>query len=226
MSPAPTLLRTSERPVYDEVEPAPTALTDRGPREPPMHPELTDRNGLDDAQLVASMARGDRAALAALYDRYASTMLAVAVRMLGERRESEDLLHDVFLEAWRQSADFDPQRGSVRAWLMIRVRSRALDRRKSAGATRVRSLDSEPIEPATNASDDPSLGPDRARVSAALARLPDEQRTVLELGYFEGLSSSEIAERIGAPIGTVKSRVAAALGKLRAMLADQPGDAR
>lgn len=171
----------------------------------------------EDASLVAAMARGDRTALATLYDRYATLLLAVAARILGERREAEDLLHDVFLEVWRQSADYDGSRGSVRSWLLVRLRSRAIDRRKSVGATRVVATDPERLHDQQHEpTEDPLFGPDRLAVRRALAELPDEQRTVLELGYFEGLSSSEIAERISAPIGTVKSRVAAALAKLRA----------
>jgi RNA polymerase sigma-70 factor (ECF subfamily) len=175
----------------------------------------------DDAKLVAAAAIGDRNALAQLYDRFAPILLAVATRILRERREAEDLLHDVFLEVWRQAGDYDEKRGSVRAWLLVRLRSRALDRRKSAAATRFVSGDAERIldEREGGGGDDPSLAPDRTKVRKVIATLPDEQRTVLELGYFEGLSSSEIAARIDAPIGTVKSRVAAALARLRAGLA-------
>jgi RNA polymerase sigma-70 factor (ECF subfamily) len=164
------------------------------------------------------MADGDRGALASLYDRYGGVLLAVGVRMLADRREAEDLLHDVFLEAWRQAGDFDAGRGSVRTWLLVRMRSRALDRRKAAGYTRSVPLDDPSTTRDWASIDDPSGAPDRAAVLRALAELPAEQRQVLELGYFEGLSSSEIAQRIDAPIGTVKSRVAAALGKLRAGL--------
>lgn len=145
-------------------------------------------------------------------------MMAVGCRVLGDPRESEDLLHDVFLEVWRQAADYDEERGSARAWLLMRMRSRALDRRKAAGFARVVSLEERKIDEPSASGEDPALGPDRERLKRALAALPVEQRQVLELGYFEGLSSSEIAERIAAPIGTVKSRVAAALGKLRATM--------
>ena len=179
-----------------------------------------------DATLVAAIAKGDRDALARLYDRYSPILLAVATRILGERREAEDLLHDVFLEIWRQAADYDAARGSVRAWMLIRLRSRAIDRRKSAGVSRVVSLEDRIIEEREGPSDDPSFAPDRARLRSILATLPEDQRTVLELGYFEGLSSSEIATRIDAPIGTVKSRVAAALAKLRVGLGETAGGTR
>jgi RNA polymerase sigma-70 factor (ECF subfamily) len=175
-----------------------------------------------DEDLVMAISGGDRQALARLYDRYAPLLLGVGQRILANRREAEDLVHDVFLEAWRQAADYDPRRGSVRTWLLMRLRSRALDRRKSAAARLV--SNEVPIEEDREAvAEDPSLAPDRAGVRRALMQLPKEQRTVLELAYFEGLSSSEIAQRLDAPIGTVKSRVAAALAKLRADL--HPGGA-
>src|ERR1041385_4317494 len=90
----------------------------------------------EDAALVAAMAKGDRSALAALYERHAGVLLAIALKIVRERREAEDLLHDVLLEAWRAAKDFDPKRGRVRTWLAIRMRSRALDQQKSARVSR------------------------------------------------------------------------------------------
>ena len=170
----------------------------------------------DDVALVRAVAAGDRAALARLYDRYASILLALALRIIRDRREAEDLLHDVFLEVWRSAKDYDTARGRVRTWLIIRMRSRALDVTKSARVSR-RSGDPEVLERMV-ADGDVSGSPDRNRVRAALAELTAEQRQVLELAYFDGLSCSEIAERIGIPIGTVKSGLAAGLGKLRQTL--------
>jgi RNA polymerase sigma-70 factor (ECF subfamily) len=170
-----------------------------------------------DAALVAAIAGGDRKALAALYQRFAPSLMAVGLRVLGDRREAEDLLHDVFLEVWRQAAQFDPARGTVRTWLVMRMRSRSLDRRKSAGFSRMVSIEEQKDEVREPREDD-TLAPDRQALRRALAALPEEQRTVLELGYFEGLSSTEIAARLSLAVGTVKSRVAAALGKLRSGL--------
>jgi len=165
----------------------------------------------EDAALVAAMAAGDRGALAALYERHGSLLLGLALKIVRERREAEDLLHDVFLEAWRSAKDFDPKRGRVRTWLAIRMRSRALDLQKSARVSRNAGdagLEVVPDESAVQT-------PDHGRVRTALAGLGEDQRRVIELAYFEGLSCSEISERIKIPIGTVKSRLAAALGKLR-----------
>jgi RNA polymerase sigma-70 factor (ECF subfamily) len=169
-----------------------------------------------DVELVRSVADGDRDALGALYDRYAPSLMAVGARILGDRRELEDLVHDVFLEVWRQAADYDARRGSVRAWLLMRMRSRALDRRKAPSRARVVSLESPQVEEPRAL--EALFSPDHRTLRMALTELPDEQRLVLELGYFEGLSSSEIATRLEVPIGTVKSRVAAALGRLRRAL--------
>ena len=170
----------------------------------------------EDAALVAAMAGGDSAALAKLYERHAGVLLGLALRIVRERREAEDLLHDVFLEAWRSAKDFDPKRGRVRTWLAIRMRSRALDLQKSARVSRNAGDAGLEVVPDESA----RTSPDHARVRAALAELPDDQRHVLELAYFEGLTCSEIAERIGKPIGTVKSRLSAAMAKLRASIVE------
>jgi RNA polymerase sigma-70 factor, ECF subfamily len=174
----------------------------------------------DDAELVEQMARGHVAALSALYDRYAQPLLGLAQRIAGGRSEGEDIVHDVFLEAWRHAADYDCARGSVKGWLFLRTRSRALDFRKSAAVSRsVSASDGAWLGLLADPRDD-SEAPDRARIRRVLGGLSAEQREVLLLGYFEGLSSSEIAARVDAPIGTVKSRVAAALAALRSALAD------
>jgi RNA polymerase sigma-70 factor (ECF subfamily) len=178
----------------------------------------------DDVLLVRAIADGDRGALARLYDRYASILLALALRILRDRREAEDLLHDVFLEVWRSARDYDLTRGRVRTWLIIRMRSRALDVTKSARVSR-RSGDTDVLERMASEAEDVGGSPDRRRVRAALAELTAEQRQVLELAYFDGQSCSDIAERVGIPIGTVKSRLAAGLGKLRHVLgATRPGE--
>jgi RNA polymerase sigma-70 factor (ECF subfamily) len=168
----------------------------------------------DDAALVRAMAAGDRAALARLYARHCQILLGLALRIVRERREAEDLLHDVFLEAWRSAKDFDPNRGRVRTWLAIRMRSRALDLQKSARVSR--NAGDAGLEQLVDEGDRSS--PDHARVRGALDGLAADQRRVLELAYFEGLSCSEIAARLQIPIGTVKSRLAAAMQRMREYL--------
>lgn len=169
----------------------------------------------DDIAVVAAMARGKAEALGELYNRYAPIMLPLAERITGAAAAAEDVVHDVFLEAWRHAADYDASRGSVRAWLLLRTRSRSLDLRKSAAVARSVPIADDAWLGEIASVDDCLGGPDQAKMRRALGGLPREQREVLLLGYFEGLSSSEIAGRIGIPIGTVKSRVAAALSTLR-----------
>jgi len=169
----------------------------------------------NDVELIAAAARGDRHALAELYDLHGGAMLGLGVQVLRDRGEAEELLHDVFLEAWKRAGDYDPSRGSVRAWLMLRMRSRCLDRVKSAARSRTSPV-GENVERTAGATPaTASVAADAQRVHGALAELPEEQRRVLELGYFAGLSCSEMAERLEIPIGTVKSRLHAALAKLR-----------
>jgi RNA polymerase sigma-70 factor, ECF subfamily len=180
-----------------------------------------------DETLVSAIANGDTRALAALYDRHAPLMLGLARRIVLGKPEAEDIVHDVFVEAWRRAADYDPNRGSVKSWLLLRTRSRAIDFRKSAGVARtVPTGDGEWLSALADPRADDSEAPDRARLRQQLSALNAEQREVLWLGYFEGLSSSEIAARVGVPIGTVKSRVAAALTALRLTLTDAGGGTR
>ncbi len=177
----------------------------------------------DDARLMRALAKGDQAALSALYDRYSPLLLALGQRVLQNRREAEDLLHDVFLEAWRSAKDYDPTRGSVRAWLSMRMRSRALDRVRAQGRSKV-VLTHDGDGPERAATHEPEAsGRDHEKVRKALASLPEEQRQVLELGYFHGLTSAEIAAEAKIPIGTVKSRVARGLAQLRAQLVEEGG---
>jgi RNA polymerase sigma-70 factor, ECF subfamily len=176
----------------------------------------------EDEALVTAMAAGDRGALATLYERHAPLLLGLALKIVRERREAEDLLHDVFLEAWRSAKDFDPKRGRVRTWLAIRMRSRALDLQKSARVSR--NTGDGGLDLVVDESEVAS--PDHRRVRRALAELGQDQRRVLELAYFEGLSCTEIAERVAIPVGTVKSRLAAGLDRLRSGLIPERRAAR
>ncbi len=171
-----------------------------------------------DADLVALLASGRQDALAELYDRYSGLLLGVGMRIVPNRSDAEDLLHDVLVEAWRHAGQYDPTRGSVRAWLVTRMRSRCLDRQKSAAVSRSVPLEAAGADPVAPTAD-PLHGEEGQRLRRALDELPADQRMVLMLGYFEGLSCTEIADRIHVPVGTVKSRTAAALGKLRGTLA-------
>lgn len=169
---------------------------------------------MDDCQLVARMAAGDHTAISELYARYAGALLGLALRIVKHRQNAEDLLHDVFVEAWRAAPTFDPRRGRVWTWLAVRMRSRALDLMLSARVARDDGDAALAAVPAGGAP--PSL--EQLRVRDALAQLGSEHRRLLELAYVEGLSCSEIAARVAIPLGTVKSRLASGLGRLRAQL--------
>jgi RNA polymerase sigma-70 factor (ECF subfamily) len=181
---------------------------------------------IDDAALIAAVARGDKAALGALYDRHCRVLLALGCRILGDHAVAEDVLHDVFLEAWHQAAGFDPARGSARAWLVTRMRSRALDRR-AASRRQARLAADAGREGATDAAGgrEAAAALDGERVRDRVAGLAPELGTIVELAYFEGLSSSEIAARLAIPTGTVKSRMARALAALKHELVPGEGGA-
>jgi RNA polymerase sigma-70 factor (ECF subfamily) len=181
-----------------------------------------------DEGLLAAAATGDSIALASLYDRHAATMLGVALRILKTRQDAEDLVHDVFVEAWQRARDFDESRGSVRSWLLVRVRSRAVDRLRSLDAARRRGLLASVEE---HGEGEPAVAPiwdgtDRARAKSALDSLPEAQRVLVELAYFEGLTCSEMARHCAIPIGTVKSRLSAAMAKLRQGFAEPSASRR
>ena len=194
-----------------------TGLSNGHPRGVQAEPAASDLDAL------RRMADGDAQALGELYDRHAPRLLALGVRILRSQREAEDLLHDVFLLAFQHAGDYAPERGSVRGWLLLYMRSRCLDRARSHGFSRGEPLLDEPAHDALPCAEHRI---DAARVRGLLAQLPVTQRDVLQLGYFEGLSFSEIAEVLELPLGTVKSRVHAALGTLRSELGVSPTEAR
>jgi RNA polymerase sigma-70 factor (ECF subfamily) len=176
-----------------------------------------------DQHLVAGMVRGDRESIGALYDLHAPVMMAVAVKMLGAHREAQDLVHDVFLEAWLHAGDYDPAKGSLRSWLMLRLRSRALDRLGKAEVARTQSLE-ECVPPVAGSSLAPAFEEvDRIGLREVIDRLDAPVREVLERTYFRGLTALAIAEEMGMPEGTVRSRLARGLRELRAALEHPEG---
>ncbi|HEY3494120.1 MAG TPA: sigma-70 family RNA polymerase sigma factor, partial [Polyangiaceae bacterium] len=168
-----------------------------------------------DEELVARMSRADRAALATLYERHSPRLRAVALRILSDSNEVEDVVHDVFIEVWRRSADYSRERGSVSAWLGLRLRSRAIDRLR-ARRSRSETFDESFVHALADPSADAGRILEHGRLREALATMSEAERQVILLGYFAGLTSSEIGENVGLPVGTVKSRTRSALLKLRA----------
>ena len=176
-----------------------------------------------DVNLLHAIARRDEAALASLYDRYRLILFGLLVRILGSREEAEDILQEVFIQVWRRAADFDEQRGKPFTWLVTLARSRAIDRlRQLSARERLATANAQeaPAE-ASDAAADAYRSEQKEIVSGALAQLPQDQRQTLLLAYFEGLTQSEIAKRLGAPLGTVKTRMRAGMIKLRELLGDR-----
>lgn len=169
------------------------------------------------------VAAGDVAALRALYDEHAARAIAIAMRILRNVEEAEDVVQDTFLEVWRRSAQFDDARGTAVAWIVTIARSRAIDRLR-ATQTAGRALDgvvaNEDVMRTALPSPVDRMEERRegTRVATALAALPALQRETIELAYFEGLSQSEIAAKTGTPLGTVKMQVKLAINKLTGLL--------
>lgn len=180
----------------------------------------------DDAGLLRRMSRGDESALGELYDRWSPRVHALVFRLLRDRDDAEDVVEEVFWQAWRQAARYEPERGSAASWLLSIARTRALDGLRSRLRRRAVPLGDDSGETVAAAPPRATGGPvvevesaeRRTHVLAALAELPTEQREALELAYYEGLSQTEIADRTGQPLGTVKTRTRLALRKLRERL--------
>lgn len=173
------------------------------------------------ASAIARAAAGERAALREVYDRLGGRVLAIGRAILGDGAEAEDVVQETFVEVWRRAKEYDPARGAPEAWVIVIARTRALNRRRSrVGAGRT--ADAAALEP-----DAPVPGPEelvlaaagRSRLATALEKLPAEQRKVIELSYFEGLSQREIAEKLAQPLGTIKTRAKLGLEKLVVLVA-------
>lgn len=173
----------------------------------------------DEPQLICAMAEGDTDALAKLYDLYAALLLGLAQRILHSRTDAEDLVHDVFLQVWQQARTYDPARGSVRRWLIMRLRSRALDRLKSVGHARSVSLQTGGIDEARLPHiAEPTTELGGLAMQHAVLALPVADQQLLELAYFQGHSLPEVASTLAIPLGTVKSRLRRLLLKLRRVM--------
>ncbi len=175
-----------------------------------------------EAALLTRIARGDERALAALYDRLAPLAHGLALRIARDARLAEDAVQDGFLRAWRNAGRYDARRGGARAWVLRIVRNAAIDQLRSERAklrAESGSAGEVPEAPASARADEAAASAQRGvRLRHALAGLPEEQRRVIEIAYFEGLSHSEIAAREGIPLGTVKSRIHEGIGRLRRLV--------
>ena len=170
---------------------------------------------------MGRIAEGSSDAFRDLYSRYASTAAGLAHRVIGDPVLAEEVVQDVFMSVWRSAAAYDAARGSVRSWLLTQVHHRAVDVIRREDAERRRSLRQPqpvPADPTEEVVEDEWLRGRRADIRLALRTISDEQRQVLELAYFDGLTQSQVSERLGIPLGTVKSRTLSAMLKLREAL--------
>lgn len=182
--------------------------------------DLQDRR---DRDLIDRVSGGDHAAFSELYRRYSPSAFGLANRILGDQTMAEEVLQEVFLSVWRRAGAFDPARGSVRSWLFAQIHHRSVDvvRREEAERRRSRAT----VEPEATEEDledvieESWLSARREHVKTALTSLPAEQRRVIELAYYNGLTQTQVADAMGVPLGTVKSRTLAAMRRLRSALA-------
>jgi RNA polymerase sigma-70 factor, ECF subfamily len=186
--------------------------------------EAADLSEARDRDLMARVNRGDEEAFRGLYRRYAPTARALAMRIVRQSNLAEEIVQEAFLALWKNPQGYDRRRGSVRSWLMGMVHHRAVDlvRREEAHRRRAEAAipgaDAADPDPAEQVAEDVDLPGERKAVRAALEDLPAEQRRVIELMYFDGLSQSTIAERLALPLGTVKSRTLLGMRRLRTAL--------
>lgn len=180
-------------------------------------PSAKDQPQMTDSMLISRVRTGDEDALAALHDRYASVVYSVALRVLGDTTQAEDILQEIFIQLWRNPQRFDANRGSLGAWLAVIARHRAIDQlRRRRPETDVEDVIIS-IDTRLEQTTDRNMA--IAKVRAAVEHLPPEQRQPLELAFFQGLTHSEIASKTGEPLGTIKTRIRTALLALRKALA-------
>ena len=174
---------------------------------------------LSDEAVLALVARSEEAALAEIYDRFGAVAYGLALRVLRDEALAQDAVQDAFLAVWRTATSFSAERGAARTWVLTLVHRRAVDLVRREERRRGDPLESTP-EPASDELTDQQawLRFERERVQAALRRLPDQQREALELAYYGGFSQSQLAERLGEPLGTIKSRMHTGLARLRELL--------
>lgn len=179
---------------------------------------------LSEEALVALVARGDEVALAELYDRVGRTAFGLAFRVLRDDRLAEDAVQEAFLVVWRSAAAFSADRAKATTWILTLVHRRAVDlvrREQRRRADSLEGAEGHEEAAAPSAEDAAWLHFERERVQGALKQLPDTQREALELAYYGGFTQSELAERLGEPLGTIKSRMFAGLARLRELLDDR-----
>jgi RNA polymerase sigma-70 factor (ECF subfamily) len=174
--------------------------------------------GASDAALIRRIGLRDQSALAELYDRYAGMLSAVLNRILRDTQAAEEILQDIFYQLWRTASNFDPSRGSLGGWLVVIARNRAISRLRKPNPSGGEEISENTVVVPVNLESMVAQQELLGRVKGALDALPEEQRVVLELAYFEGMTHSEIARHTGDPLGTVKTRLRTAVETLKRTL--------
>jgi RNA polymerase sigma-70 factor, ECF subfamily len=177
---------------------------------------------LSDEALVALVARADDGALVELYDRFGGVAYGLALRVVRDPALAEDAVQEGFLTVWRTAARFVPERAKASSWILTLVHRRSVDIVRREQPRRAEPIETAPQPSANLTEDEAWLRLRRAQVQRALRRLPDQQREAIELAYYGGFTQSELADRLGEPLGTIKSRMFAGLARLRELLAE-PG---
>jgi len=181
---------------------------------------------LSDEALVALVARSDEVALGELYDRFGRVAYGLARRILRDDALAEDAVQEGFLAAWRSASRFMPERAKASTWLLTLVHRRAVDLVRREERRRTETLETRDEAAGGPADEAVWLRYERERVQDALARLPDQQREAIELAYYGGFTQSELAKRLGQPVGTIKSRMFTGLSRLRELLAEPEAEGR
>jgi RNA polymerase sigma-70 factor (ECF subfamily) len=179
---------------------------------------------LTDEEVLVRVAHADEDALGELYDRFGRVAYGLALRIIRDPALAQDAVQDAMLSAWRTAASFDQARGKASTWLLTLVHRRAVDLVRHEDRRRAQPLDDAPIASGDETDETAAVRVKRRAVQAALAQLPPDQREALELAYYGGLSQSELAERLGVALGTVKSRTFAGLTRLRELLGEEAGE--
>ena len=183
-------------------------------------PESGTVDAASDEQILEAVGRGDDDALGVLYDRFGRLAYGLAYRILRDQALAEDAVQEAFLAVWRSADGYKRERAKPSTWILTVVHRRAVDLVRREERRRGEPLEAAPEPTAGPADEDASPRDRRAAVQSALRELPGDQRQALELAYYGGLTQSELAERLGVPLGTIKSRMFAGLGRLRELLAE------
>ena len=198
------------------------------PADSPLPNSDSSPPSVDDKELVRCIVEGDADAIAELFDRYSGMLTALSLRILHDPADAEEILQETFLQVWKQAGRYDPKRSSVSTWLVLITRSRSIDRLRSrqvklrtATAARQENPDSHTSPKGVG---NVLMQERRRRLQEEMAKLPSEQRQVLELAFYGGMTQSEIAEQTSIPLGTVKTRTLLAMKKLRQALREEIGE--